>query len=171
MDRQACGYILFLPAITSIHVGSGKTFTMTSIYDCAAKDLFSNLDREVKRFADNPPTVTVSFFEVAGDHCHDLLNGFCSVQLVDIEFLHRVRNYLSSLVFCSVTVNWVRHQQCARFPTRGSACDHRRGAARHDSPWNQRQNNGRHGILCALYPLTSHLEPIRSYGGSRRVVS
>eukprot|EP01035_Chromulina_nebulosa_P042115 gene42115-57025_t len=61
--------------------GSGKTFTMTSIYENAARDLFAHLGKEVQRFEEEEPTVTVSFFEVAGDSCSDLLNGFRHVQL------------------------------------------------------------------------------------------
>ncbi len=54
--------------------GSGKTFTMTAIYERAARELFASL----------PPgrTVAVSFFELAGDACSDLLNGFESARLM-----------------------------------------------------------------------------------------
>lgn len=65
-----------------MYVGSGKTFTMTSIYESAARDLFAQLGKEVPRFEEDEPAVTVSFFEVAGDCCSDLLNGFRHVQLV-----------------------------------------------------------------------------------------
>ena len=57
---------------------------MTSIYENAARDLFSNLRKEVQRFEEDEPTVTMSFFEVAGDSCSDLLNGFRHIQLVNI---------------------------------------------------------------------------------------
>lgn len=61
--------------------GSGKTFTMSSIYEQAAQDIFEQLAEVVERFAATP-TVTVSFVEIAGDFCHDLLNGFTSAQLL-----------------------------------------------------------------------------------------
>jgi kinesin family protein 2/24 len=61
--------------------GSGKTFTMSSIYEQAAYDLFNQLEELVQRFA-TPPTVTMSFFEIAGDLCHDLLNKFQPAQLL-----------------------------------------------------------------------------------------
>lgn len=61
--------------------GSGKTFTMSSIYEQAAYDIFEQLDNRVDRFS-APATVSVSFFEVAGDVCHDLLNAFTPVPLL-----------------------------------------------------------------------------------------
>ena len=61
--------------------GSGKTFTMSSIYERAAQDIFGHLDDAVERFA-KPPTVSVSFVEIAGDACHDLLNAFEPAQLL-----------------------------------------------------------------------------------------
>lgn len=61
--------------------GSGKTFTMSSIYEHAAYDIFNQLEIVVERFA-VLPIVTVSFFEIAGDFCHDLLNKFEPAQLL-----------------------------------------------------------------------------------------
>ena len=61
--------------------GSGKTFTMSSIYMQAAIDVFVQLDAVSNRF-DPPPTVSVSFIELAGESCFDLLNGFETVQLL-----------------------------------------------------------------------------------------
>jgi len=54
--------------------GSGKTYTMTAIYERAAKELFEAL----------PPghVASVSFFELAGDVCSDLLRGFERAQLL-----------------------------------------------------------------------------------------
>jgi len=62
--------------------GSGKTFTMKSIYDSAARDVFAQLERATQRFSPTPPSVSVSFFEVAGDSCSDLLNEFRPLQLL-----------------------------------------------------------------------------------------
>jgi hypothetical protein len=61
--------------------GSGKTFTMSSIYEQAAYDIFSQLDEIVGRFH-TQPTVSMSFVEIAGDFCHDLLNQFQPAQLL-----------------------------------------------------------------------------------------
>jgi kinesin family member 2/24 len=61
--------------------GSGKTFTMSSVYIQAADDLFAQLDTVSNRF-DTPPIVSVSFIELAGDNCFDLLNGFNPAQLL-----------------------------------------------------------------------------------------
>ena len=61
--------------------GSGKTFTMSSIYELAAYDIFNQLENVVDRFK-SPPTVSMSFFEIAGDFCHDLLNRFTPTQLL-----------------------------------------------------------------------------------------
>ena len=52
--------------------GSGKTYTMSSIYERAAADLFSMLGGEV---AAGGVTVSVSFVELAGDRCRDMLNS------------------------------------------------------------------------------------------------
>lgn len=61
--------------------GSGKTFTMSSIYEHAAYDIFGQLEQVVERFQ-VAPTVTMSFVEIAGDYCHDLLNKFTPAQLL-----------------------------------------------------------------------------------------
>ncbi|KAJ1427821.1 P-loop containing nucleoside triphosphate hydrolase protein [Ochromonadaceae sp. CCMP2298] len=60
--------------------GSGKTFTMSSIYEQAAFDIFTQLESG-ERFA-SPPSVSMSFVEIAGDACHDLLNAFTPAQLL-----------------------------------------------------------------------------------------
>ena len=53
--------------------GSGKTYTMTALQQRAFPDLFSNIC---------PDTVlTVSFVELAGDKCHDMLNAGASTSL------------------------------------------------------------------------------------------
>jgi kinesin family protein 2/24 len=61
--------------------GSGKTFTMTSIYERAARSIFQKLDESVQRFS-SPPSISVSFFEIAGDFCFDLLNAFHPANLL-----------------------------------------------------------------------------------------
>ena len=55
---------------------------MKSIYDSAARDVFAQLEQSTERFSATPPSVSVSFFEVAGDCCSDLLNEFRPLQLV-----------------------------------------------------------------------------------------
>jgi kinesin family protein 2/24 len=58
--------------------GSGKTFTMSAIYESASLDLF-----EAIAAAPGPaPTVSVSFVELAGDKCADMLNRGKQVQLL-----------------------------------------------------------------------------------------
>ena len=61
--------------------GSGKTFTMSSIYMQSAEDIFAQLNACSDRF-DTPPTLSLSFVELAGDACHDLLNSFNKVELL-----------------------------------------------------------------------------------------
>ena len=61
--------------------GSGKTFTMSSIYMQSAEDIFAQLNACMDRF-DIPPIVSLSFVELAGDACHDLLNSFNKVELL-----------------------------------------------------------------------------------------
>jgi hypothetical protein len=47
---------------------------MTSIYERATRELFANLNTN--------QTVSLSFLEISGDNCNDLLNKFNSVQLL-----------------------------------------------------------------------------------------
>lgn len=58
------------------HPGTGKTHTMSAIYEYAAVDVFDLLQES--------PTsaVSVSFFELAGDFCFDMLNMFEPAQLM-----------------------------------------------------------------------------------------
>ena len=51
--------------------GSGKTYTMTAIQEMAAADIFSMLDQEHRH---GDLGVRVSFFEIYGGRCIDLLN-------------------------------------------------------------------------------------------------
>ena len=64
------------------YIGSGKTYTMSSIYEATCDDIFNYLTSTVDRFNTKLPTVTMSFFEIAGDNCHDLLNQFHPTQLL-----------------------------------------------------------------------------------------
>lgn len=54
--------------------GSGKTYTMSSIYERASREVFRVIPKDA--------TVSLSFIELAGDKCHDLLNGFFATQLL-----------------------------------------------------------------------------------------
>eukprot|EP01043_Picozoa_sp_COSAG02_P029979 COSAG02_NODE_1892_length_10483_cov_5.538424_4_plen_995_part_00 len=51
--------------------GSGKTYTMSSVYERAAADLFGMLAGEL---ADGTVQISMSFVELAGDKCRDMLN-------------------------------------------------------------------------------------------------
>jgi hypothetical protein len=51
--------------------GSGKTYTMSSVYKRAAADLFGMLAGEL---ADGSVQISMSFVELAGDKCRDMLN-------------------------------------------------------------------------------------------------
>ena len=54
---------------------------MSSIYEATCDDIFYYLNNTVDRFTTKLPTVSMSFFEIAGDNCHDLLNQFQLTQL------------------------------------------------------------------------------------------
>jgi kinesin family protein 2/24 len=71
----------FATACVYGQTGSGKSFTMTSFYEKAAFDIFKELDEHYGRF-DKAPRVSISFFELQGDTCLDLLNCFQSTQLL-----------------------------------------------------------------------------------------
>jgi kinesin family protein 2/24 len=60
--------------------GSGKTFSMSAIYERATQDLFTALTADAQR--GGAPVVTISFVELAGDSCLDMLNGGQSAQLL-----------------------------------------------------------------------------------------
>lgn len=55
--------------------GSGKTYTMSSIYERAAIDIF-------RRISGGSYSVSISFCEISGDNCFDLLNSFNPAQLL-----------------------------------------------------------------------------------------
>jgi hypothetical protein len=54
--------------------GSGKTYTMSAIHELAVQELFSKLDES--------ETVVVSYVELAGSSCRDMLNGGGTVDLM-----------------------------------------------------------------------------------------
>jgi len=54
--------------------GSGKTYTMSAIHERAVRELFHKLD--------GSETVIVSYVELAGSACRDLLNGCGAVDLL-----------------------------------------------------------------------------------------
>ena len=61
--------------------GSGKSFTMTSIYEKAAREIFRELESSSERMA-ALPRVSMSFFELQGETCLDLLNCFTPTALL-----------------------------------------------------------------------------------------
>ena len=61
--------------------GSGKSFTMTSFYEKAAHEIFKELDSSNDRMYEIP-RVSMSFFELQGESCLDLLNTFTPTQLL-----------------------------------------------------------------------------------------
>jgi len=64
--------------------GSGKSFTMTSFYEKAAHDIFAELDSLNDRMYDLP-RISMSFFELQGEACLDLLNTFQPAQLLTAQ--------------------------------------------------------------------------------------
>jgi kinesin family member 2/24 len=57
--------------------GSGKTYTMSALYEQASVALFQRLQQQQQQHA-----VSVSFVEIAGDACRDLLNRFADAPLL-----------------------------------------------------------------------------------------
>jgi hypothetical protein len=57
------------------NIASIETFTMSSIYEFAAHDIFSKLPSP-------DSVVSMSFFEIQGDHCFDIMNEFEPTQLM-----------------------------------------------------------------------------------------
>jgi kinesin family protein 2/24 len=58
--------------------GSGKTYTMSAIYDMVSQDIFE----AISVAPGTPLTVSVSFVELSGDKCADMLNRGKQVQLL-----------------------------------------------------------------------------------------
>lgn len=61
--------------------GSGKTYTMSAIYERACAELFELLAAADDDTSGAPPMVSLSFVEVAGTSCRDMLNGGAPVRL------------------------------------------------------------------------------------------
>jgi kinesin family protein 2/24 len=72
--REAATSLGFATCLMYGQTGSGKTYTMTAIYERAAAELFDVLPAG--------RSVSVSFFELAGDLCSDLLMSFQRANLM-----------------------------------------------------------------------------------------
>lgn len=79
--HSSCSFISIKLSLSyiSTSIGSGKTYTMTSIYQQSSQDIF----QLIKSLPHNqlPPKVCMSFFEISGDNINDLLNPELSVSL------------------------------------------------------------------------------------------
>ncbi len=62
--------------------GSGKTYTMGGIYERACAELFTRLEEFDRNEPGPRPVVSVSFIEVAGTSCRDMLNEGSEVTLL-----------------------------------------------------------------------------------------
>eukprot|EP01048_Picozoa_sp_COSAG05_P018685 COSAG05_NODE_2778_length_2648_cov_85.555904_1_plen_357_part_00 len=60
--------------------GSGKTFTMSAIHEQAAHELFHNINAQMES-GDEEITVGLTYVELAGSVCRDMLNGGAEVLL------------------------------------------------------------------------------------------
>ena len=67
----------FATAMMFGQTGSGKTYTMSAIYERACVQLFQQLEAS----GADAPTVSVSFVEIAGTSCRDMLNSGAEVKL------------------------------------------------------------------------------------------
>ncbi|GMH82629.1 hypothetical protein TrVE_jg5098 [Triparma verrucosa] len=63
--------------------GSGKTYTMSGIQKMVATDIFTKLGEEEGRCKGSDTVVTVSFFELYGGRCQDLLNERCRLKILE----------------------------------------------------------------------------------------
>jgi len=63
--------------------GSGKTYTMSGIQKMVAADIFTKLGEEEGRCKESDTVVTVSFFELYGGRCQDLLNERCRLKILE----------------------------------------------------------------------------------------
>jgi kinesin family protein 2/24 len=72
--REAATNLGFATCLMYGQTGSGKTYTMTAIYERAAKELFEVLPAD--------RSVSMSFFELAGNVCSDLLYSFGKAPLM-----------------------------------------------------------------------------------------
>jgi hypothetical protein len=62
--------------------GSGKTYTMGGIYERACAELFTRLEEFDRNEPGPRPVISVSFIEVAGTSCRDMLNEGSEVTLL-----------------------------------------------------------------------------------------
>jgi hypothetical protein len=63
--------------INSNAAGSGKTYTMTAMYERLASTLFASSNPQ-RQSHQHDCGIRVSFFEISGDNCYDLFNH-CNV--------------------------------------------------------------------------------------------
>jgi hypothetical protein len=134
--------------------GSGKTFTMTSIYEKAARDIFLQLHDITDRFS-KPPIVSMSFVEIAGDRCSDLLNGFQAAQLLTSIsnfslFMHPNDSY------ALLRYGWQR----ARIPSGGACGNQRRGSHGDDLPWHEYSHHRCNGSARRVVSLSCDSEDL-----------
>lgn len=74
--------------------GSGKTYTMTGIEEYLAVDIFKKMETIIERmnlksletYNDKPFEVKVSFFEIMGNQCYDLLNNKEEISILEDKF-------------------------------------------------------------------------------------
>jgi len=74
--------------------GSGKTFTITGIEEYLAVDLFKKMDRIIndmqlntlETYNNRPFEIKVSFFEILGNRCYDLLNNKEEIFILEDKF-------------------------------------------------------------------------------------
>jgi hypothetical protein len=130
--------------------GSGKTFSMSAIYERATQDLFTALTADAQR--GGAPVVTISFVELAGDSCLDMLNGGQSAQLLIGCSRSLLRKFQSKtpMSFCVSSASRVH---CAR--PRQRACTMRPRAltpcAGSTSPVAVRAAEGQQGRACCSW--------------------
>lgn len=79
--RQAAGGG-YATAMMFGQTGSGKTYTMGGIYERACAELFARIEEFDRNEPGPRPVVSVSFIEVAGTSCRDMLNGGSEVTLL-----------------------------------------------------------------------------------------
>lgn len=69
------------PALLSVPSGSGKTFTITGLHKLVARDVFRAASADA--FAGLGLAVHVSFLEIYGARCVDLLHGRAKVSILE----------------------------------------------------------------------------------------
>lgn len=74
--------------------GSGKTFTINGIEEYLALDLFNKMDKVIndmnlkslETFNERPFEIKISFFEILGNQCYDLLNNKEEIFIMEDKF-------------------------------------------------------------------------------------